>query len=318
MEGAIVSNNEATSNGGGFSFDKTAIGNLTGCTVVFNSALTDGGGYYAVDNSVLSLNNSLIANNSAKRGGGILSSDASQLVLLGDTSLTGNHADDGYGGGVSLLSGSFNIQQVTRAARSNTGRFSADIESALTNLTIVGNSTVHGFANRIGKDEGLLHVVLNTSGYYGLPCQHIQAQAILDDGTFLGSNVSDERGLVLLGFRVVRPPGRYIVSLSSPDYQNVHVANLTLHIRSCIRGEVTPSPDACQPCQQGFYSCDPRLEVCDTCPSTANCSGGDVLIPIPGYWRSSGDSIQIHRWVVHCVPAAYTARPKGQSKIVVA
>ena len=140
-----------------------------------------------------------------------------------------------------------------------------------------------------------MHVVVNASGYYGLPCQGLQAQATLGDGTFLGRDRFDEHGLAHMSFKVARPPGVYVVSLWSPDWPDLPAANLTLHVRSCVRGEVTPSPDACQPCQQGFFSFDPSQGVCSTCPDNAYCSGGDVITPLAGYWRSSADSVQVHR-----------------------
>eukprot|EP00878_Enallax_costatus_P045527 GHUV01054931.1.p1 GENE.GHUV01054931.1~~GHUV01054931.1.p1 ORF type:complete len:212 (+),score=62.41 GHUV01054931.1:118-753(+) len=159
MEDAMVVKNKAMRNGGGFLFDVNVHAELNNCTIMFNSAIEDGGGFAAAAKTVLILHDTLVASNRAGRGGGIMTGTTAQLVLLGDTDVTNNSAENGYGGGVTLFSGRFSPNQVKRVVHSNHGLYSADVQSLLTNLTIVGNNTVNGFANLIGKDEGLLHVV---------------------------------------------------------------------------------------------------------------------------------------------------------------
>lgn len=75
-------------------------------------------------------------------------------------------------------------------------------------------------------------------------------------------------------------------------------ANLTLHIRSCIQGEVTPSPDSCLRCPPGSFSFEPTSTECTRCMPNAECVGGSVVIPKAGFWSSSATAGQTHRCVL--------------------
>lgn len=263
-----------------------------------------GGGFYCSSNASLILYNSLVANNTAEgSGGAIRMEDKARLRLLGDTAVAYNSVKAGCCGGLSLVSSNFHLAEAMHATYNNSAAADPDIGSPLTSITILGNTIVMGFANRLGEDEGLLHVAVNLSGYYGLPCHKALVVASLIDGTFLDTNSSNEQGIAYMTFKVARPPGLYVVTFSSTGNEHLAqsdwrppLANLTLQIRSCIRGEVAPTPETCQQCQQGYFSFDPHAAVCETCPAYANCTGGDAIIPAPGYWRSSASSNQVHRY----------------------
>jgi hypothetical protein len=77
--------------------------------------------------------------------------------------------------------------------------------------------------------------------------------------------------------------------------QGLAPALLTLHIRPCIQGEVTSSPDSCLTCPAGSFSFNPSNNTCDQCTPHANCSGGAVVAPLLGFWSSSAFSGQVHR-----------------------
>lgn len=70
----------------------------------------------------------------------------------------------------------------------------------------------------------------------------------------------------------------------------------TVYVVKCGVGDTTASTgDACQTCERGYYSLDPRNSTCDQCVPNAECPGGSVVLPAPGFWHSSPNSVQMHR-----------------------
>ncbi|KAF6256491.1 hypothetical protein COO60DRAFT_1640662 [Scenedesmus sp. NREL 46B-D3] len=143
---------------------------------------------------------------------------------------------------------------------------------------------------------------------------------MLDGQLFLGSNLTDASGHVHLSLKVRKPPGDYKLSFwlmqelleqnsAVPDGQNDSSstsnssqmlqapgpANMNLHVRSCIPGEVTAAPDACEECLAGTFSLAPSNATCDGAPAGAVAPGGTVTVPKGGYWSSELRSNQIHR-----------------------
>ncbi|KAF0695045.1 Aste57867_14103 [Aphanomyces stellatus] len=59
-----------------------------------------------------------------------------------------------------------------------------------------------------------------------------------------------------------------------------------LHIRQCMRGEVTPiGVPQCVRCPFGQFSWNISDNVCHACPVGAVCGGGDAIDALDGYWR---------------------------------
>jgi hypothetical protein len=85
------------------------------------------------------------------------------------------------------------------------------------------------------------------------------------------------------------------VSVVLPEFVDVPAANLTVHVRGCIPGEVAPIADTCEPCVPGSYSLDPGQALCDVCPAGAECPGGAAIVQLPGWWHSAATSAQMHR-----------------------
>lgn len=281
--------------------DGAAHSALDACKVAHNAAGVSGGGVFCTGNTSIALVGGLVVNNTAgSTGGGIGVFQKAQLRIQGGTSLAHNRVTDPNGccGGVHLVSTNFTLEEVVHAVHDNAAANDANIGVVMSNITILGNTSILGYANRFSENEGMLHVTVKLSGYYGLPCQGRLAQAVLADGTFLAANRLNEWGKAYVSFKVMRPPGHYVVSVFSPDVTPAPSANLTLQIRSCIRGEVAPTPITCQPCQEGYFSFDPHAVVCDSCPANANCTGGNAIVPVPGYWRSSASSNQVHRCAI--------------------
>uniref|UniRef100_A0A383V756 Tyrosine-protein kinase ephrin type A/B receptor-like domain-containing protein n=1 Tax=Tetradesmus obliquus TaxID=3088 RepID=A0A383V756_TETOB len=188
-----------------------------------------------------------------------------------------------------------------RSVASNAGTYDRDVSVPPLQLSILGSSSVSGFVSLLGSDQSVLPVRLNVSGPFGLPCDGQLVQALLNGTQLLGVNRSDSSsGVVLMRLNIRQPPGRYSImfALLPGEDQSPRAtlppANLTLQVRSCIVGEVTPAPDACQACPEGSFSLEPHSSSCRDCPAGAQCPGGFAIVPLPGMWHSAPESPQLH------------------------
>jgi hypothetical protein len=172
---------------------------------------------------------------------------------------------------------------------------------AASQLSIIGSSSVSGFVSQLGSDQSVLPVRLNVSGPFGLPCDGQLVQALLNGMQVLGVNRSDSSGVVLERLNIRQPPGMYNVVFDfvpgdgQKPLDSLKPVNLSLQVRSCSVGEVTPAPDACQACPEGAFSLEPQKRTCDSCPPGAHCPGGFAIVPLPGMWHSAPESPQVHR-----------------------
>jgi hypothetical protein len=81
----------------------------------------------------------------------------------------------------------------------------------------------------------------------------------------------------------------------SIDESSGRTANSVLWMKSpCDVGEVKRL-GWCEKCRVNHFSFDTADRECKVCPSYANCTGGAVLLPWKGHWRSSRRSTQIHK-----------------------
>jgi hypothetical protein len=187
------------------------------------------------------------------------------------------------------------------AVTGNAGTYDRDVSVAPAQLTILGSSVVLGFMSQLASDQSVLPVRLNVSGPFGLPCDGQLVQALLNGDQVLGVNRSDSNGVVLMRLNIRQPPGDFTVTfalLPSEDQMPalpLQPANMSLQVRSCIVGEVTPMPDACQACPEGSFSLQPNSSSCRDCPHGAQCPGGFAIVPLPGMWHSAPESTQVHR-----------------------
>jgi hypothetical protein len=311
---AYVFNNTA-SLGGGVSLRQAATATLINTTVEANEALrSGGGGFAALQSSLLISNGSRIAWNVARgTGSGVACIDTSKLRMLlppaghGGVSQPDNNtlllmstvvnstANGGWGGGVLAESPEVVAAELVAALHGNNASYGADLHAGVAHIELLSQQTVTGFVSRLGVEEGVLHVALRVVGYQGVPSEGALVQAVLGSNQFLAANRTDKAGNVSLSLKVMKSPGNYSLSFVLPEAVNVPVANMSLSIRACMRGEVTPSPDSCLACPSGYYSLDPADAVCSVCVQGAVCPGGSIMLPQPGYWMSAADSNQLHR-----------------------
>ncbi|ETV74475.1 hypothetical protein, variant 3 [Aphanomyces astaci] len=66
----------------------------------------------------------------------------------------------------------------------------------------------------------------------------------------------------------------------------VALTTVELHIRQCVRGEVTPiGVPQCVKCPFGQFSWNTTDTVCHQCPTGGVCGGGDSIDALDGFWR---------------------------------
>lgn len=260
LDGSVLSNNTASKVGGAvFAQESAGISMRAGSMFSKNTAVY-GGGAYLQDSSNATIGGLLSGNQALKDGGGLLTADNVSLVVESGAQFTGNRAQ-GMGGGLYLGTSHFVPVEVQQAvAPNNQAMFSPGFAASTTNFTLLTNHTVNGFVSRLGAAEGILHADLNVTGHFGLPSDGMLVQAMLLDHatgvqTFLGSNRSVPTGIASLSVKVRKPPGAYIVrySLVSDYDTGIKPVDITLQVRPCERGEVTPAPDACDVCPINTY-----------------------------------------------------------------
>lgn len=89
--------------------------------------------------------------------------------------------------------------------------------------------------------------------------------------------------------------GTYVLKFNVLEAEPPLLTTVTVHVVGCSVGDVTTvTGDACQTCERGYYSFDPRNNTCDWCVPNAECAGGANILTAPGYWRSAPRSIQMH------------------------
>jgi predicted outer membrane repeat protein len=296
-----VANNSALEGGGVF-LQHFAVVSIVGGVVSGNTA-QDGAGVYMRKPARLVVGRVVFRNNSAiSKGGAMYVHAGSQLVMSEDAQVTGNSAQ--WGGGL-FVSGvqRLNASLEQPSIMGNQATHDRDVSVPPVDLSIIGSSVVSGFVSRLGSDQSVLPVRLNVSGPFGLPCDGQLVQALLNGDQVIGMNRSDSSGVVLMRLNIRQPPGLYTIMFdvlpgAGQQYDKASkppAANLSLHVRGCIVGEVTPAPDACQACPEGSFTLNPSSRSCDSCPPGAQCPGGFAIVPLPGMWHSATGSTQVHR-----------------------
>ena len=96
------------------------------------------------------------------------------------------------------------------------------------------------------------------------------------------------------GIAVLQMPAYYEVLLrfsDSDDFDRI----LNVHVRPCSLGEMTTMDGTyCQPCTATQCNFNPE-QPCQSCPEHGDCSQGNVLHPVDGYWHSHPCSESIHQ-----------------------
>ena len=300
----VVSNNKALNNSGGGSIALFGNGTAVIADTVFdgNRAMQTGAGNLAVyDDASVIISHCVIKNSALVNGhgAGLFCHDRSRALITNRTVFTNN-----TGGALSLrgdcvvnITGASSIVNNTPFAGFGGGGVLATEDSL---LIMQGQSVLAG------------NVAMEGPGGGGIEA-NAHATVVLDGVDVYGNEASNGGGVYASGNATLNITGgtsfRNNTAQVGPDMNvgprvelNVQGDTIDLYgkgvvwMRSdCVAGEVLDQ-GYCRKCLPSTYSLDPMGGAsCSVCPGQANCTGGDVIIPLQGFWHSSSYSTQIHR-----------------------
>jgi hypothetical protein len=297
---AIISNtsmrNNSAAQGGAIHVIQAAQVSIVGSELANNSAVNTprgstravtapmiGGAICALGEAVVEIHSSNITGNVAEQGGGMQALDNVTLRLGPDVHVTGNVASgisrdgSGGGGGFVLSTKNFDPTAVIQAAKGNTALSgkAANVLVQLLRIAIANNTQQMRIVSRLGANDGVVMVTVNTTGVFGLP---VPAPILAYLGGRSVANVENgDDGLGVLMFKLRQPPGRYNITIRS-RVLGVTPALLQIVVLECPLGDVTASSgDACITCVAGTFSFNPQNNTCDACPLNSG-----VCLACPG------------------------------------
>jgi predicted outer membrane repeat protein len=218
--------------------------------------------------------NTTFAHNYADGGGGALSTfDQCHVLITGGSRFLSNRVVNGYGGGGVSLNIASSVTIMGRCYFfNNTGEGSNGGAVA-----VYGNST-------LTVAESLFHANKAATGG-AIYASSLTTVTITNNSDFVNNSA-------VIGTDVnAEPLVKMSLAGSRIDAQSRGVFWLR---KQCEVGEVLQH-GYCQKCIPSTYSFDPSRSSCEICPINANCTGGDSLLPLSGYWHSGRYSTQIHR-----------------------
>jgi len=278
---------------------------------------------------------SSISHNTADIGGGVcLFGNGSSITITGASYVQGNRALNGSGGGLALLyDAKVDISRQSRVVgnicRGGMGgglflgsmanvtfamgrrvmvvpsfavdedlELSVSVGTGTVSDSIIANNTSTGHpggglglgSNAVVKLSGSTRVVgnraINTSG---------GGAVLIDNATLeLGSSVVFLDNAVSKGFVGSIISAFDNSSLALPQHGRLTKCSRGVYLgtSTCAAGEVMQH-DVCVCCPPHIYSF--TNTSCEPCPAHARCTGGSLIEPVEGYWRSSTQSVEMHR-----------------------
>ena len=279
---------------------------LTGSSSVHSNMAVSGGGLDVASNASVVITDSSTVHSNVVRAhrrsggsGGGLNVRAGARVNISRRSIIANNTCHGVGGGIAV--GDPVGTSSTFDAR---GRYVGEKRSYVT----IDNSTV---ANNTSID---------TAGG-GMAVRGNGSVELVNGTMFLANSAvnSSAGGVLLLGSGAVRADSSvmFVRNFVSIGYVGRDIAAFDNSLLGLpLRGELTKCStgvylgravceadevqqvDRCVcGCPQHMFSFTNATEasLCEPCPRNANCSGGSLVKPLPGYWASARTSVQMHR-----------------------
>lgn len=295
---------------------------------------TAGGGVFGMGAVAVRLaDGSSISHNTADTGGGVfLFGDGSSIIITGASYVEGNRALNGSGGGLSLLyNATVNISRQSRVIgnRCQGGMGAGLFLGSMATVTFAMGRRVMGVPSFAADDDLELTASVGTVSYSiianntstgpqggGLGLGN-NAVVVLSGSTRVVGNraVNNSGGGAVLIDNATLKLGSSVVFLDNAVskgfvgsiisvFDNSSLA-LPLHGRltkcsrgvylgtsTCAAGEMMQH-DVCVCCPPHTYSF--TNTSCEPCPAHARCTGGSLIEPVEGYWRSSAQSTEMHR-----------------------
>jgi hypothetical protein len=237
---------------------------------------TNGGAIWMDDRASLELVNSIIALNWASKG------DGAGLFISGSAS--------------AVINSSRILRNFCDALQGAAGGLGGGV-AAIDNATVVitGNSVVQGNMADISG-----------AGLYtaGRAVLHVSPDVLFGSNQVRGKAFGYD--LVASGSSRVHLPPTEFSNATGDLLAGISKCSkgVVLDRSPCGAGEFTDSrTSGCVCCPERSYSFD-TSGMCQPCPNNALCPGGDVVQSLPGFWRSSSLSAQVHKCPLHVTACA--------------
>lgn len=257
-----------------------AVVSLVSSTIRSNRVMGSNGAAVLLDGKAsLAIVNSTLETNAARAGnGGGLFISGSASAVINSSRILRNYCDALGDGG----------QQPTVGLGEFAGCFGGGIRAGEDSKVVISGDTVLEF---------------NFADAGGGIAVTDRASLAVDDTVLFGSNRVVNQGR---GFDVFSDVAS-LLELPSPDFEEQGFVG-PVRVSKCSKGVVlerTPcgvgeQSDArrggfCFCCPERSYSFNTSSNVCLPCPANAQCPGGFVVQPLPGFWRASEWSDQVHK-----------------------
>ena len=324
--GSSVHNNTAQVAGGGLSVSNSASATLTGGSSVHsNTAAITGGGVDVHTNATVTVTggSSVRGNHARFGGGGLAVRFGARLTVSNDSTIVENVCNRCLGGGIAVdtfegASARFDGRGLIAGREVATG--DVDLSTipashvAISN-SIVANNTCYnsaggGFAI---ADRGTVELVDGTVVEHNSAFNGSGGAVVL---LYNGTLRTDESVVFVDNSAGKGYIGSTIAAFDNSTLQlrgNLTKCSVGVYLGwfPCRAGEVRQH-DMCVCCGQHTFSFSNI--TCERCPRNANCTEGNRVEPLPGFWSSAATSVQMHRCPLSDTACNYT-RPRRDSQV---
>ncbi|EQC33792.1 hypothetical protein, variant [Saprolegnia diclina VS20] len=270
---------------------------LTDTTFLRNAARVMGGALYMTSAATSStypvgLTTTVFTSNEAAVGGALYASNIN--LALAATTHANNEATNGGGGAIFWLTlepSGISSQTYIGNSASYGANYASSASGLLPQYTPLGSATATetgeaSGANFVGTmlvsivDKYLQTVTTDSSS-------SVVITALTTNALVVGSGKATAvAGVCDFATSGVQATPGHDVSFAFTSPGLTAFRNVTMHVRACRRGEVTPSGvNECVQCPFGQFSWNTSETTCHKCPTGAICGGGDAILAIAGYWR---------------------------------
>jgi hypothetical protein len=272
----------------------------------------------AADSSQVTITNSTFSDNRARA---IQARDTANVTVT-DSKILDNVLQRADGGGVWLGAGSPSLTMLNSTVSGNKARSGGGLWLGGSATAVINSSSISGnqgtaprgtpaagLGGGVAVTEkatvelgGTTNVDGNTAGTSGAGVYSAGSAAlIVAPGVKFGSNKVANKSF---GYDVAAS-GASRLELPPVTFANSNMFSAVAGISKCSKGvALERSPcgvgefkdnrtGVCMCCPERTYSLD-ASGTCLACPERGACPGGDALQPMPGFWRSSNQSTQMH------------------------
>jgi predicted outer membrane repeat protein len=223
------------------------------------------------------LSSSLIRCQANVSGGGVDVDDNAQM-LIDRCSFLENLCSPGLGGAIAARAGSTSIRHSTFKNCSGGRGGALFVQGGVVNASVSVADTEFSNNSAVSQGGGISANIADIFGYKGMiTVVPLTGQCVFKDNYVKGGYGPD-----------VFSDGSVDFTFTKESNINALSPTVVQH-RECVAGETRRNDGICQRCDPQKYKLDNSTEGCKDCPKFAHCSGGAVVVPLPGFWHGSRD-----------------------------